>query len=308
LTSDGVVHHCSPSNEAALFNATIGGLGLTGVLLTIELKLLRIASSFLDVRYDAFSSLEQFATLSSERRDDHRYTVAWMDCVTPGTAGRGVLMSANHASTGELTVANAKPRLTVPFSCPSFMLNRHSIRAFNALYYAAQKRKTAALQREHYQPFFYPLDAIGKWNRIYGAKGFHQYQFVVPLDALPVLAEILDKVIASGNGSFLAVLKEFGSIASPGLLSFPRPGYCLALDFSHRGARTEQLINNLDTMVRDAGGAAYPAKDRLMSAESFQQYFPNWPVFTQFVDPACSSDFWRRVSAKMTHPAAEANS
>jgi len=306
LTSDGVQRSCSPTMHSELFSATIGGLGLTGVITTVEIQLLRIQSSWMDVRYDAFRSLQQFAELSAELRDGHRYSVAWMDCVTPGTAGRGVLMSANHATTGHLTLGQSKPRVSVPFSCPAFMLNRYSIRAFNAAYYRAQLRKTTRVQREHYQPFFYPLDSIGHWNRIYGSKGFHQYQFVVPIDALSALQSMLEIVIASGNGSFLAVLKEFGNSPSPGMLSFPRPGYCLALDFSHRGAKTEALIQSLDARVRAVGGAAYPAKDRLMSAQSFQQYFPEWTRFTQFIDPACSSDFWRRVSGKIGTFAPEA--
>jgi len=138
---------------------------------------------------------------------------------------------------------------------------------------------------------------VKHWNRIYGKDGFHQYQFVVPLDAMPVLQSILNVIVRSGMGSFLAVLKEFGDVESPGLLSFPRPGYCLALDFSNRGAKTEQLIHTLDSMVRECGGAAYPAKDRLMSAQSFQQYFPAMNEFQAYIDPNITSDFWQRVSA-----------
>ena len=297
LTSDGELHWCSPEEEPGLYNATIGGLGLTGVLITVQLKLLPIRSTHLSVRYNTFSSLREFAELSAYHREGNRYTVAWMDCAGANTAGRGVFISANHDTDDELTIRALKPKFSVPFSGPKYLLNKHSIRAFNSLYYAMQVRKTKAVQKEYFQGFFYPLDSIQNWNRIYGSKGFHQYQFVVPLDALEVLQQILDRIVASGMGSFLAVLKEFGHLSSPGLLSFPRPGYCLALDFSNRGQKTEQLIKSLDYLVREAGGAAYPAKDRLMSAESFQAYFPGLDEFRRYVDPKISSDFWQRVSA-----------
>ena len=191
--------------------------------------------------------------------------------------------------------APAGTRLSVPFPLPSRVLNRHTIRAFNALYFARHRALHGREIEQHYQGFFYPLDAIDRWNRIYGAKGFHQYQFVVPPGAEAALEAILGKIVRAGLGSFLAVLKEFGDIPSPGLLSFPRPGLCLALDFADRGARTEALIGELDREVMAAGGAAYPAKDRLMSAEAFRAYFPAIEAFAEHVDPRFSSDFWRRV-------------
>ncbi len=296
LTSDRALRTCTQTVHTDLFNATIGGLGLTGIITAVELQLIPINTSWLDVRYQTFPNLEEFARLSTEARDDYRYTVAWMDCATPGSAGRGVLISANHSEQGDLTVGTAAAKFSVPMNCPKYTLNKYSIRAFNALYYQLQKRKEDGVRHEHYQPYFYPLDAIGHWNRVYGKKGFHQYQFLVPLDAMPVMSDILNTITNSGMGSFLAVLKEFGDIASPGLLSFPRPGYCLALDFSERGEKTAALISELDARVREAGGAAYPAKDKLMSADSFQQYYPQWTAFRQHIDPVCSSDFWQRVS------------
>jgi len=312
LRSDGSLIHCSLSDNADLFAATIGGLGLTGVITTVEIQLMPITSSYLDVRYDAFSSLDEYATLSTASMKDHRYNVAWMDCTTPYTAGRGVLMSANHAapllenanqtnvgskaSSTELLTGDLTPTLSIPFNCPKHLLNRYSLRAFNTLYYNRQKRKVDKAVRQHYQPYFYPLDAIGHWNRIYGSNGFHQYQFTVPNEALTVMSDCLNQIVDSGMGSFLAVLKEFGDMPSPGLLSFPRKGYCLALDFAERGDKTIALIKKLDAQVREAGGAAYPAKDKLMSAQSFQQYFPQWEAFSHHIDPKLSSDFWQRVS------------
>ena len=303
LRSDGDRHLCSQQENPELFAATVGGLGLTGVITSVEIQLIPISSSYLDVRIDAFSSLDEYANLSLSTMNDHRYNVAWMDCTARGTAGRGVLMSANHSeaspeeSPDALWAGELAPKISVPFNCPKHLLNRYSLRAFNALYYQMQKRKTGRLHQQHYQSFFYPLDAIGHWNRIYGNRGFHQYQFTLPKAALPVMSDLLTQITNSGMGSFLAVLKEFGDIPSPGLLSFPREGYCLALDFAERGEKTTRLIRRLDAQVRDAGGAAYPAKDKLMSAESFHQYFPEWRQFAELIDPKLSSDFWQRVSS-----------
>lgn len=205
-------------------------------------------------------------------------------------------MAANHAEEGELEPGPVAPRFSIPLNFPRWVLNQYSIKAFNSLYFHKQSSVARKPQNQHYQGFFYPLDALGAWNRIYGAKGFYQYQFVVPLEQIDVLERILSDIVKSGSGSFLAVLKEFGDIPSPGLLSFPRPGFCLALDFANRGARTEELISRLDSQVQGAGGAAYPAKDRLMSADAFEAYFEQAGKFVASMDPAFSSDFWRRVT------------
>jgi len=304
LRSDGQLVQCSESNNSDLFAATVGGLGLTGVITTVEIQLIPISSSYLDVQFDTFSSLDEYASLSTNSMKDHRYNVAWLDCTTVRNAGRGVLMSANHAPlstasdefSNDLLAGDLTPKKSIPFNCPKHLLNRYTLSAFNTMYYHMQKRKVGKPLRQHYQPYFYPLDVIGHWNRIYGSKGFHQYQFTVPNDALAVMSECLNQIVDSGMGSFLAVLKEFGDKPSPGLLSFPRKGYCLALDFAERGDKTIALINKLDAQVREAGGAAYPAKDKLMSAQSFQQYFPEWEAFADCIDPKLSSDFWQRVS------------
>ena len=148
-----------------------------------------------------------------------------------------------------------------------------------------------------YSRFFFPLDRIRDWNRLYGRRGFLQYQCVVPPAHAPeVIQRILHEVSRSRSASFLAVLKNFGDRTSPGMLSFPRPGSTLALDLPQRGDRTFALLDRLDAIVREAGGAVYPAKDARMSAETFQSYFPNWQAFAGLVDPVFSSSFWRRVT------------
>jgi len=186
----------------------------------------------------------------------------------------------------------------VPFNFPQIALNKLTVKGFNELYYHIQLPK-----RVHkvisYDPFFYPLDSIHQWNRVYGKRGFLQYQFVVPFEGgREAMREILGRIRRSGAGSFLTVLKEFGSVKSPGMLSFPRPGLTLALDFAYAGEKTLRLLEELDAIVRHYDGAIYPAKDARMSAESFQQFYPRWQEFAQHVDPHFSSSFWRRVSVK----------
>jgi len=298
LRSTGENLVCSTNTNSDLFQATIGGLGLTGIITSATIRLLKISSTDMDVRTDEFHGLAEFAQLSRQRKDDYRYTVAWIDCASDGHAfARGIFLSANHAKTGEITGLKKPKPLGIPFSLPSWLLNRYSIKLFNQFYFHTQRRNNGKTQTQHYHTYFYPLDSISNWNRIYGSRGFYQYQFVVPLSKMDVLEAIIGRIVESGMGSFLAVLKEFGQLSSPGMLSFPREGYCLALDFANRGRRTERLIHDLDNMVREAGGAAYPAKDRLMSAESFQTYFPLLDKFKAQIDPHFSSDFWRRVSA-----------
>jgi len=149
----------------------------------------------------------------------------------------------------------------------------------------------------HYERYFYPLDAIGHWNRIYGPRGFLQYQCVVPPEGAPQqLKSLLETIAASGQGSFLAVLKRFGARRSPGILSFPRPGVTLALDFANAGPRTFDLLDRLDAIVADAGGAVYPAKDARLSGPRFRAYFPRWESMLPFLEPRFSSGFWRRVT------------
>jgi FAD/FMN-containing dehydrogenase len=189
-----------------------------------------------------------------------------------------------------------EPKLRVPLDAPGWLLNRLSVRAFNALYYRQQLRPVVR-KEVHFEPFFYPLDVLSDWNRLYGKRGLLQYQFVVPHeDGHGAVRALLDRIARSGEASFLAVLKTFGDLESPGLLSFPRPGVTLALDFPNRGERTWRLFRDLDALVREAGGRLYPAKDACMTAADFQRQYPQWEAFQQHIDPAFSSSFWRRVT------------
>lgn len=297
LRTDGQRHELSPDDASGLFAATIGGLGLTGIVEWAEVQLVRIASAFLDVETRPFASLDEFWACNDESVASHEHTVAWIDCVSTGARfGRGIYSRGDWRGDGELASHGDASWKTVPVDAPSFALSGFSVRAFNELYYGAN-RMSAGRSRQHYAPFFFPLDAIGHWNRLYGRRGMYQYQCVLPPNAAREgIATMLDAITRSGQASFLAVLKTFGELASPGLLSFPRPGATLALDFPNRGADTARLLERLDAIVADAAGALYPAKDGRLPAAMFDRSFPAWRDFSRFKDPNMQSDFWNRVS------------
>jgi len=298
LRGDGTRHLCSAERNPALFAATIGGLGLTGVILWAEIGLKRIANPYVRVETTRFENLAGFFDIAADSDRTHEYTVAWIDCAASGKRlGRGLHMAGNHAAPGCAERPTAPARtLRVPADPPVSLIGNASLRAFNALYYRKQlRRRTTAVS--HYEPFFYPLDGIGEWNRIYGPRGFLQYQSVVPMDdGLAVTSEMLRRIAASGQGSFLSVLKLFGDQPSAGMLSFPRPGVTLALDFPNRDTRTFKLFDELDRIVAEAGGTLYPAKDARMPAALFRSGYPRLDEFQRHVDPAFASSLWRRVT------------
>lgn len=288
---------CTPEQNASWFAATIGGLGLTGLITWATIQLRRIAGPWMSSESLRFRNIEEFFELSAASDHDYEYTVAWIDCASKGAAlGRGLFSRANHAPAHpDRRPPAPSRRLNVPLVPPFSLINPLSLKVFNHLYYHRQRREVVRATT-HYEPFFYPLDSIGDWNRIYGPRGFLQYQCVVPPEHAPLaVAELAKLISASGGGSFLAVLKQFGSASSRGMLSFPRPGATLALDFPNTGKATFELLDRLDQVVESAGGAVYPAKDARMSGTRFRQYFPRWDEFHEFIDPGFSSSFWRRV-------------
>jgi FAD/FMN-containing dehydrogenase len=242
-----------------------------------------------------YADLAQFTALSAESDADFEYTVAWVDCTARGAQlGRGLLQRARHAP-GLTGTAPARGSRNVPFTPPFSLINQASLRLFNTAYYHRQ-RGARVQSHAHYESFFYPLDALRNWNRLYGPRGLYQYQCVIPQEADEGgIAALLAAINRSGLGSFLAVLKRFGDLPSVGLLSFPRVGVTLALDFPNRGERLERLLRTLDAIVAEAGGRIYPAKDGRMPGSLFRSGFPQWEQFRRFIDPACSSNFWRRV-------------
>lgn len=296
LRSNGESIVCGPDENTGWFRATVGGLGLTGLIRWVEIRLMRVNNPYMWVASERFRHLDDFWQANEAAAEHWPYSVAWVDCTAGARArGRGIMLTGRHAGLQARGPAAPARKRRIPFDPPFSLLSRNALRLFNAAYY---RQRTAVQGRlMHYQAYFYPLDAIQNWNRIYGRSGFYQYQCVVPPGPGPeAIRHLLDAIARKGEGSFLAVLKSFGTQAPAGMLSFPRPGYTLALDFSNRGERTFALFNELDSIVRDAGGALYPAKDARMPAPLFRSGFPEWETFSQFVDPAFSSHFWRRVS------------
>ncbi len=298
LRSTGERVVCSPRERPELFAATVGGLGLTGLILAATLRLRPVTTEQVIAETVPIRDLAEFLDVSRASDADHEYTVAWVDCLATGRGlGRGILHRGDHAEgPGHPRSPPRRRRLSVPFELPFSPLNRLTLKAFNGAYYA-KNRLAAGRHKVGYEPFFFPLDGVDRWNRIYGRAGLLQFQCAVPTDAAPgAIREMLGAIAAAGEGSFLAVLKGFGAARSPGLLSFPREGLTLALDFPNRGERTARLFRELHAMVRASGGALYPAKDAHMSPEQFRaQYADVLPAFEAQRDPAFSSSLWRRV-------------
>jgi FAD/FMN-containing dehydrogenase len=307
LRSDGSRLLCSGRENAALFRATIGGLGLTGLIVWAEFQLKPVTTPYLQQETIRFRNLSEFFELSAASDNAFEYTVSWIDCLSTGASlGRGWFMRANHLAEHPTDAPKPPSRsLGIPFSPPMSLINSASLRLFNHAYY--RKHRTDRIQGPvHYKPFFFPLDAIENWNRIYGPRGFYQYQCVLPMvQGEAGISEILAKISRSGTGSFLAVLKIFGDIKSPGMMSFPRPGVTLALDFPNKGTQTLAFLASLDEVIQEHGGALYPAKDARMPAGLFAQSYPALAEFRPHIDPAFSSSFWRRVAGTPTEEASE---
>ena len=297
---------CSAEKNETLFSATIGGCGLTGTILWVEISLKRINNTTLNVESISYSNYEEFLRLSEESEQTHEYCVSWINCLAVGDAlGSGVFFRANHetsavdgATQGSLNAdswAHNKTR-SVPaiFGKGLPLVNQLSLRLFNSLYTRTHAGKRHYV--ETFQKYFYPLDSLLNWNRIYGRRGFFQFQCVVPFSNQKAIADILGKISSSGQGSFLSVLKTMGDVKSPGMMSFCRPGVTLALDFPNGGQKTRQLLSHLEAIVVEADGAIYPAKDAVMSAETFRHCYPAIEDFKLCVDDAHSSGFWQRVS------------
>lgn len=298
IRSDCVKYLCSGEENEELFKATIGGLGLTGLITWVEIQLQK-GGPHVEVETLKFKNLEGFFELSRDSNKSFEYTVAWIDFAATGSSlGRGLFIRGNHVDSGSVLegeeFSNAR-KLAIKFDAPNFLLNRQTISIFNKCYYYKQL-KSKKVCREHYDKFFFPLDGVENWNRIYGSRGFYQYQFVIPKHNTDVFHQIFKMIADSGMASFLAVFKEFGELASPGMMSFPQPGFTLALDFPNYGSRLQKLFHKLDCLIEKNDGRLYPAKDGHMSKDSFRRFYPQWKQFEKFIDPCFSSSFWRRVN------------
>jgi len=278
MLPDGKIVRCSRDENRELFLATCGGMGLTGVILDAEIYLKKIKSKNISQTMIKTKNLKETFE-AFEKYSDQPYSVAWIDCLAKGDdAGKCLLMAGDFADDGDLNL-QSKKRLNIPFNFPSFTLNNLSVKAFNWLYYKKAPNGVSK-QKVDLNAFFYPLDAIRNWNRIYGRKGFTQYQFILPKDvSYDGLKEILHAIAESGKGSFLAVLKLYGK-ANENYLSFPMEGYSLALDFKIEKGLFE-LLDRLDEIVLKYNGRIYLTKDVRVSGETFEKGYPMIEKFRQ---------------------------
>jgi FAD/FMN-containing dehydrogenase len=311
VLADRTRHRCSPDKNSELFWATVGGMGLTGLITRVSFKLVPVTSSYLMVEHHQTNDLdESFKVLFDKAWDDH-YTVAWIDCVARKKGlGRSVLMRGHHASLDELPEKLRSRPFTRPyrqrnvgFDFPSWTLNSLSMRAFNEVYYRLEGGKRRPFL-SNYDAFFFPLDRIGGWNRIYGKRGFVQYQCLLPLDkAYDGMKALLETLATERRSSFLSVFKRFGQ-AGKGLLSFPFEGYTLTLDLPVKDGLFE-FLDRLDEIVLRSGGRVYLAKDARLKPEAFRAMYPqfeDWLAIKKRIDPngRFDSDLARRLEMGVT--------
>jgi FAD/FMN-containing dehydrogenase len=292
LRTDGEAIECGPQIKPDWFAATVGGLGLTGFILLAEIQLRQISGPWLDTETVPYENLNEFFSLADSSEAGWEHTVSWIDCISGG--GRGLFMRGNHAEKQNRIEPNSVSK-TMPFVPPISLVNRLTLRPFNLAYFNFNKMKKGK-KLAHYAAFFYPLDNLLEWNRIYGPKGFYQYQCVIPrADGQEAVQAMLREISYSGEGSFLAVLKTFGNHQSVGMLSFPHPGVTLALDFPNKGVQTLKLFDRLDAILRDVGGRIYLAKDARMPRDLFEAGYPRLAEFLPYRDPGISSAMSRRL-------------
>ncbi|MGE0284393.1 MAG: FAD-dependent oxidoreductase [Rhizobiaceae bacterium] len=301
LRSDGQTLKCSATENAGLFRATIGGMGLTGLILTAAVRLMPVASADVIEKATGFERLEDYFALAEKADHDNEYAVAWIDQLATGQHfGRGVLLTGNHATDDRRFKVSGRGVLSVPLQPPFTVLAKPFISVFNRAY-RWSKLRSPGPKRSPWQSFFFPLDGVRDWNRLYGPNGLFQHQSAIPFEtARDAIPELLSATHRAGQASFLTVLKRFGDIPSPAMLSFPRPGYTLTLDFANRGPATLTLLEELDRITVAAGGAVNPYKDARMSAATFEASFPNWRALEEYRDPAFMSDFWRRTAGALS--------
>ena len=288
--TDGTERTCSSADNADLFRATIGGLGLTGLITQATIQLKRVPGAWIDAETIRFDNIQEFFEISQES-ETFEYSVAWFDCTSRN--GRGIFTRGNHSEKTE--PVKPKRPLTFGFTPPFSLMNRLSLKLLNNAYFALGLMALGK-QTISYEPFFYPLDGIRHWNRAYGPKGFFQHQCVLPeANAPQALNELLVEIRAAKAGSLLAVLKTTGERDLPGVLSFGMKGVTLALDFPNQGAKTLALLNGLEEIVLKHGGRMNPSKDATMSNEGFHQSYPNVKTFLKHKDPGITSHFFERV-------------
>jgi len=291
LTAAGEIVICDARQESDLFWATVGGLGLTGIILAVDVKLAPIHNPWMQMESIRVENLDHFFEVSAESKG-FSHTVSWIDSVSKGASlGRGIYMRGRHAEPGTTesvglvakAAAAVSPLLDVPFNGPNWLMNGLTMKAFNTAYFHKHPKGMKSVV-SHYEPFFFPLDFVRNWNRIYGSRGMLQYQLVVPHDPEhTAVRDVLQTVTDAGLASFLSVIKEFGDDVHGGL-SFPAPGVTLALDFPNSGQPLYEMLDRLDDIVADAGGRVYLGKDARLSKAHFQRMYPHWEAWKDIRD------------------------
>jgi FAD/FMN-containing dehydrogenase len=296
VRSDGTRRLCSATENPDWYAATIGGMGLTGLITWAQLRLKPIVSRLIDYEGIQFHGIDEFLDLK-QRYKHVEYNVSWLDCVSTGkNFARGIFMPGDHSKVPAELSPSPEPKLIFPFEAPGFALNRTTVSMFNTVFFHKQMKPHVKTMQD-YEPFFYPLDKVLRWNRMYGKNGLVQFQYAIPWEhAKEGTIAILHEIAKSGLASFLAVLKAFGEIPSLGMMSFPYAGIMFALDFPIKADLTFPLMRRLGDMTLEFGGRLYPAKDAAMTASQFQAFYPKWQQFAQYRDPMLTSSFWERVT------------
>ncbi|MDH4467010.1 MAG: FAD-binding oxidoreductase [Bacteriovoracaceae bacterium] len=308
LRSDGKKYLCSADQNSEYFYATIGGMGLTGIILWAEFRLQPIESSDIELEEIKFSSYEEFLSLNEQSNKNFEYTVAWFDghyfLKSQGEL-QGIYMRGNHGSSLKLNQnsplqSHQDPKWSIPCFLPNWFLNKKLLNAMNFCFFHKRLAKIVK-KRVHYDPYFYPLDGINHWNRAYGEKGFYQLQSVFPINSgRKTLQEISRTIKKFDQTSFINVLKTFGEIPSHGHLKFSRPGITLCMDFKNEGISTLKMLQDLNEITFNAGGCLNPSKDSTMNKEQFKKLFQKKESevnFFKMIDPKFSSDLFQRVRA-----------
>ena len=297
LTSKKGLIKCSQTINKENYRATIGGIGLTGLIISVKIKLIKIENDLIDSKSIKFYSINEFFELNSELENNNEYTVSFIDINLKTKNLRGIFHVGNHSH--EIKKYKVKKNKKISVALPlvqSFsLINNFTISLINNLYFWINKNNVS--KKQHYRSFFFPLDLIKNWNKAYGKKGFYQYQFVVPIhNSKKVMKEVIDLISLFKQKPVLSVLKTFGKIESEGLLSFPQEGLTLAMDFQNKGDKTLEMLMNLDEIIIKNGGRVYIAKDCRMDKKSFDNFYSNFDKFSEFIDPRFSSTFLKRIS------------
>ena len=291
LRSTGKIIECSRYKNSRWFYSTIGGFGMTGLILKAKIRLKKVPSLFLKVENVPFKTLEDFFRLADSSEKKYEYTVAWVDCTSEES--RGIFMRANYCKNIQPTFKK-KDSIHIPNFFSFSIVNRFTLKIFNALYFMANKNKGSYIN--NYKDFFYPLDRIDNWNILYGPKGFLQYQCVLPYEHRIQGAQLIyDTIRRYKAGSFLSVIKTFGAIKPLGMMSFPMRGVTVALDFVGINSKNKSLFVELDSIVRSFNGRIYLAKDCTMSKSFFQKSYPMLTSFMKYCDPNINSSLSRRL-------------